>query len=163
MPLSVLLKYRKSYRAGLLQAKAFRILKRETNAALAEYNLNATDWGILGLLSDNKDGLAFKDIAHEMGVKPPFITRSVRALAYQNLVTTTTDENDHRSKKAHITKEGTRYVNKIEKHVMDRVLKVLKPAGKRNVQGYVATLDAIVSNYTPEAPEALVDLSHMND
>jgi len=56
------LKYRKTYNAGLLYAKAFRVLKKKTNEVLQPLGVNATDWGILGILIGNKEGVALKVI-----------------------------------------------------------------------------------------------------
>jgi DNA-binding MarR family transcriptional regulator len=160
--LTKIIPYRKSYKAGLLLAKAFRILKKRTNVTLAPAGISATEWGILGLLLEKKSGLKLSEIASEMGVKAPFVTRSINLLIEKNLVLVKVDTVDTRAKIALITESGKTFVKKTETKVMSEVMKVFKGADKRDVLGYVLTLIAIVEANN-EAGQAAVDLDHMSN
>lgn len=160
MALSQIVKYRKSYKAGLLQAKAFRILKKRTNEALAPFGFNATDWGILGLLFESKDGLKLKHIATELGVKPPYVTRSVKSLDKGGYLKLSSQAKDARIKVATITSKGKKFVTKTEPIVMKQILDTLRLANKRDVMGYITTLSAIVDTFK-DYYISQVDLDHM--
>lgn len=151
--------YKTSYRAGLLQAKAFRILKKKTNQVLEQYNINATDWGILGLLYDNPKGITYKKIATEMGVKAPFVTRSIAALVEKKYCTFVQSTTDGRAKIATITPKGSVFVKKTEKVVMQSVLRAFKGTSKRNVLGYILTMVSIVENNQSDITNT--NLDHM--
>ena len=157
-----LLQYRKSYQSGLLMAKAFRILKQRTNQALAVYNINSTDWGILGLLSDNPKGLRLSALADEMGVKAPYITRSVSELTQQKLVQVTEDPTDTRARLAVLTPKGKEFVAKVEPELISKLKGVFGKLGKRDVLGYGATLVAIVEG-NKKLLEGSPNLDHLED
>lgn len=157
-----ILPYRKSYTAGLLLSKAFRILKRRTNEALAPYDITATEWGILGLLYESKHGVRLSDIAFEVGVKAPFVTKSINTLSKKQMVTVTSDPLDIRAKLANLTPAGKNFVLKVEKIVMSEVLQTLSHAKKRDVLGYVKTLISVVE-HDKNHLHTTINLDHMQD
>ncbi|MDA8596912.1 MarR family transcriptional regulator [Candidatus Pacebacteria bacterium] len=160
MLLTTLIEYNKSYKAGLLQAKAFRILKAHTNDALRPHGINATEWGILGVLLHERKGYSYSRIAEEIGVKVPFVTRSIRTLTDLGYISVAADPEDTRSKIAMLTKEGTAFMKKTEPAVMAHVLKTFKGISKRDVLGYIKTLSAIIDNHSVPKVEML-DLEHL--
>ena len=58
---------RKTYRVGLLQAKAYRVLKHHTAKALSEFNISHIEWAFLGLLYDAPKGMRSSALAKELG------------------------------------------------------------------------------------------------
>ena len=155
------LKYRKTYKAGLLQSKAFRILKYRTKEVLKPFSINATDWGVLGLLIDDKKGMQLRVIAQEAGVKQPYITRSIATLSALGYVTLARSQTDARAQIAFITKTGTAFVQSTEKIVLKQLKETFGNTSKLSLLGYVQTLDAIVSNAKDQYQE--VDLDHLSD
>ena len=154
-----LLKYRKTYKAGLLQAKAFRILKYRTNEVLKPFSINSTDWGVLGLLVDEKKGVQLRVIAQEVGVKQPYITRSIATLSRLGYVTLVRSEVDARAQNAVITSKGKTFVHATEKIVLKQLKETFGDISKRSLFGYVETLDTIVSRASDQYRE--IDLDHM--
>jgi DNA-binding MarR family transcriptional regulator len=155
-----LLQYRKTYKAGLLQAKAFRILKYRTNEVLKPYGINATDWGVLGLLIDEKKGVQLRVIAQEVGVKQPYITRSIATLSKQGYVTVAKSEIDSRAQNAFITAKGKSFVEATEKIVLKQLKETFGDISARSLLGYVQTLDSIVSSNANDMYRK-IDLDHM--
>lgn len=147
-------KYRNSYRAGIIQSKAFRILKKKTNEALAPYKLNATDWGILGLLRDTKEGMTHKRIASEIGVKAPYVTRSMKTLLERKFIQLISNKKDTRVKIARITKRGITFVDTTEPKILKIVLHVFDKAGTLNLMGYARTLLSIVEQHALTSDES---------
>ena len=154
-----LLQYRKTYKAGLLQAKAFRILKYRTNEVLKPFLINATDWGVLGLLIDEKKGVQLRVIAQEVGVKQPYITRSITTLAKLGYVTVARSETDSRAQNAFITDKGKTFVQSTEKVVLKQLKETFGGTSARSLLGYIQTLDTIVSNADGQYQDT--DLDHM--
>ena len=76
---------RKTYRVGLLQAKAYRILKSRTTKILEPFDISTIEWAFLGLLYD-KASLRTKVAARELGVEAPFITALVSSLKKRSFV-----------------------------------------------------------------------------
>ena len=159
--MQLLLEYRKSYTAGLLQSKAFRILKKKTNEVLEPLGVNATDWGVLGLLLKEKDGLRLTDLSREVGVKAPYITKSITTLAQLGYVSVGVHKEDTRAKIATITKEGKLFVGRAEKLVAKQLQFVFKNVPIRDLLGYVRTLDVVVRDFGATAQE--VELGHMSE
>ena len=155
-----LLQYRKTYKAGLLQAKAFRILKSRTNEVLKPFSINATDWGVLGLLIDDKKGMQLRAIAQEVGVKQPYITRSIGTLSKLGYVELKRNETDSRAQNAFITAKGKVFVQATEKDVLKQLKGTFGDISARSLLGYVQTLDSIVSSNTNKQ-FTQGDLDHM--
>jgi DNA-binding MarR family transcriptional regulator len=141
-----LLQYRKTYKAGLIQAKAFRILKYRTNEVLKPYGINATDWGVLGLLIDEKKGIQLRVIAEEVGVKPPYITRSIATLSKLGYVVLKQSDVDARAQHAFITDTGKQFVQSTEKVVLRQLKETFGSISAGSLLGYIKTLDAIVTS-----------------
>lgn len=156
---TLLFTYRKTYNAGLLQAKAFRILKKHTNIALAPFGISATEWGILGLLCSHSQGLSLTDIAHLLGVKPPFVTRSMAVLLEKKLVVTTVYKTDSRVKINTLTNKGALFIKQIEPAVAIEIKKTFTGVSVRNLFGYLSTLHTIVQAYPLDSHTT--DLSHL--
>jgi DNA-binding MarR family transcriptional regulator len=156
-----LLQYRKSYKIGLLQTKAFRILKQQTNEALKPFNINATDWAVLGLLLEEKNGLQLKWLASELGVKQPYLTRSISKLKELGFISTATSESHTRATNAFITEKGKKFVISTESIIVKKVKPIFSNASPRNLIGYLQTLIAVAS--VAEEGGVLESLDHMED
>ena len=136
---------RTSYRVGLLQAKAYRILKQKTNLVLAPYGITATDWALLGLLSD-KQTLRMSHVAEELGVEPPFVSEMVKQLQKKHLITLVKDTTDTRVKGMSLTPEGVLFVSTTEPVVRASMRPLIGSASMRDILGYLSVLEHIVNN-----------------
>lgn len=157
----LLQRFTSSYQAGLVQAKAFRVLKKRTNDALRRFNLSATEWGVLGVLVEQRRSMTFKEVASEVGVKAPVVTKSIKHLCDLGHVTVNRSRNDTRVKHVAITPAGRHFIKATEPIVMKEVLKTFRGISKRNLLGYVMTLSAIIDSHYSRDVEA-VDLDHMH-
>ena len=93
----------KTYELIRLQGKSYRFIKNYVNSALSKEKLSALEWGILGLLYENKEGQRYIEIAQSMGVEPPFITELVSTLLKQNLIHSKDSDTDKRAKVVSLT------------------------------------------------------------
>ena len=136
---------RTTYRAGLLQAKAYRILKQKTTELLAPHGISTIEWAFLGLLSDKKV-LRAQEVAGELGVEPPFVTVMAAKLSKKGLVVMVRDEKDTRVKNISLTKEGHVFVEKTEISIRTGIRGLVSGARPNDLLGYLAILECIVAN-----------------
>ena len=138
---------RTTYRVGLLQAKAYRILKSTTTQLLKPLGISTIEWAFLGLLHD-RGSLRSKAAALELGVEPPFITVLVTSLKNRGLVSETKEANDTRAKSLQLTEEGRVFVDSTEKIVREGMRSSIKGVHLNDLLGYLAVLETIVTNGT---------------
>lgn len=138
--------YTPTYRAGLLQAKAYRILKQKTALILLPYDLSTLDWALLGILNDTKDGRRMITLATILGVEAPLITRMVTKLEKKKLVRQKKDHEDVRAKVVTFTNEGRNQVKKIETILRKNIKENFKGISKRDLLRYLYVLEKIVAN-----------------
>jgi DNA-binding MarR family transcriptional regulator len=137
---------RKTYQIGLLQAKAYRILKQYTTNALQHLNISTTEWALLGFLNDQPKPVRASVIAEVLGVEPPFVTVLIKKLEKQGLVSIQPDPNDNRSKLLELSAEGTEFVGKTELYLRDKMRPLAQGTGLSDVAGYVSVLERIIEN-----------------
>ena len=144
-----ILKYKKStstYAVGVVQAKAYRILKQKTNEFLVTYGLSSTEWALLGLLYETPEGHTFTDISVALGVKGPFITRIAGTLLKKKVVGIQKTDLDNRTKQLILTIEGKRLVEHIEPLLKKESAQWLKGASTRDLISYLRILHIIIQN-----------------
>lgn len=156
--IKALAKHRTTYRAGLLQAKAYRILKRRTAALLEPEDLNTIEWALLGLLLESPS-TSSGELAAQLLVEQPFVTVMTTKLVKRGLIAATKNPNDARSKLYSLTNKGAGLVHKTEEKLRTGMRTLLEGAGPRDIAGYLIVLEAIVRNAsaserTPLKPSA---------
>jgi DNA-binding MarR family transcriptional regulator len=146
--LSSVARNRTTYRAGLLQAKAYRILKVRTNKELAriEKGISSIHWALLGLLHDEHDGMRPHEAALELGVEAAFVTALVAELRKKGFVTTKADASDNRSKRLCITEKGTAFVASAEPKLRGAMRPLLAGLSVTELSSYLVALEKIVKN-----------------
>lgn len=136
----------KTYAIGLDQAKAYRILKHVTSQALEKYSLSPLDWALLGLLSDQKNGLRPSEIAELLGVEAPFVTVIVDELQTKKMVVRKKDAVDRRAKLVTLTAHGHRRVLLIENQLRQATKGLMKGVSPQEIIAYMKVLKAIIAN-----------------
>ena len=144
--INIAIKNRKTYTAGLLQAKVYRIVKIFTNEKLSSYNLTTIEWALMGLLNDNSKGLRPSVLAEMLGVESPFVTLLIRRLHKLELVDIKKDTQDNRVKMVCLTKKGINLVPRIESFIKDEAVKIIKGISHKDMITYLSVLEKIVSN-----------------
>lgn len=135
-----------TYDMGLLQAKAFRILKNRTTDILKPYDISTVDWAMLGLLSQKLEGVGVMQLAGELGVEAPFVTELVKNLEKKGLVQKRVLETDKRNKSIVLTKAGERFVEKTEEVVRGKIKGLLSGSSISDILGYRKVLKTIIEN-----------------
>lgn len=89
----------------LLLEQAQRRLSRELDRALSEAGASAEQWRVLDKLSDEK-GLAIGELAQQLGMNPPTMTKLIDRMVAAGLVQRIVDDEDTRRVLVFITDSG---------------------------------------------------------
>lgn len=135
-----------TYRIGLLQAKAYRILKAHTTEALKHLNISTIEWAFLGVLHDHKEGMRAQEAAEELGVEAPFISALLKKLEKKKLLSTYLSPDDSRAKIVHLTQEGRSFVDGTEKYLRGKMRPLVQGAALGDLLAYLAVLETIIEN-----------------
>lgn len=138
---------RTTYRIGLLQAKAYRVLKQHTGKNLQHKNISTIQWAFLGLLNDFQDGVRANIAASELGVEAPFVTEMFRGLKEKKLVEAKPDPTDSRAKLLCLTEEGKKFVSLTEAELRSQMRFLVKGVSANDLTSYLTVLEKIVENY----------------
>ncbi len=146
--ISSAIRNRSTYRAGLLQARAFRFLKARTDEVLVPFGITSVHWALLGLLFEKKS-MRMSDLANELGVEAPFITMLINNLSKLRLVETEQDPEDSRAKCAKLTKAGLKFVPATEAQVRSAMRPVVHGISIGELMTYLKVLETIIANDEP--------------
>lgn len=144
-----ILNYKKltsTYAVGLIQAKAYRVLKQKTNLLLKPYHLTTVEWALLGILFENPDGETLTDLAEALGVKGPFVTRLASALTKKDLVVVRKSMQDSRVRTITLTDKGKKLVVHIENSLRKESKTWIRGVSVRDLVSYMRVLNVIISN-----------------
>lgn len=135
-----------TYTTGLIQAKAYRVLKQRTNDILKPYRLNSLEWALLGLLYDNQDGFKSNELAELLGVEPPFVTVMLDTLESKKLVKRSIYKEDKRIKIITTSSRARTLIPVVEKQLKADIKVLLNGSTLPEIYGYVRVLKNILHN-----------------
>jgi MarR family transcriptional regulator for hemolysin len=132
-----------SYTSGLLQARAYRLLRSYVNKTLSEFHLTMAEWALVGQLYDQRAGLRFADLATILEVEPPLVTKLVDGLETRKIVTRQEHPDDRRAKVICLTEAGVALVEKVEKIVTQAMRELLRNVSVDDLRIYLKVLAQI--------------------
>lgn len=135
-----------TYGVGLLQAKAYRVLKQHTAELLKPYGIGTVDWALFGLLYESPSGLKASELAEALGVEAPFITELTRKLVKTGLLSLMPGKEDKRVKLVFLTTKGKSFVPEVEKHLRTGMRPLLSGSRLGDLAAYYKVLSVIVKN-----------------
>lgn len=133
-----------TYGVGLLQNKAYRILKDRLADVLRPFSISPSEWGLLGLLFEAKEALHSQQIAHDLDVEAPLVTRMIHKLEESGHVQKEADAKDRRAVCISLTGKGKKFVATTEERIFDHMNALFSDAKRDDIFGYVRTLETIV-------------------
>jgi DNA-binding MarR family transcriptional regulator len=139
---------RTTYRVGLLQSKAYRVLRQHTDKKLVPFDISSTHWAFLGLLYDAKEGMRPGTIAEELGVEASFVTRLLNEFTKKGFIKKTVDPNDSRATLLLLTEKGRTQVSKIESHLRTEIAPLIEGVSLSDLLSYLEVLKQIIENGT---------------
>jgi len=135
-----------TYKKAVLQAVAYKRLREVANRELKPFNLNTTQWLILGVLHGEPGGHKVSAIAHTLQVEVPLITTLSHPLLMSGFITQSYDKHDKRSKPLTITEEGSRLMELIEARLVGPLQQLEVGMDQTEVEQYVRTLEGLIAN-----------------
>ena len=135
-----------TYRLGLLQARAYRILKKSSSDHLVAVDISTLDWALLGLLYDEPKGYRLNKVAELLGVESPFVTEMVKTLKRKGYVEQAVDAKDSRAKILKLTPKGKEFVPILDGSLKKKLRYLLSGASPKDIYGYLKVLEQIIQN-----------------
>ncbi len=132
-----------TYRIGLLQAKAYRVLKQHTAKALEPLDISTIEWAFLGLLTETPAGIRAAVAAEELGVEAPFVSALLKKLEKKQLIDAAEDTTDSRAKLLRLTKKGEAFVASTEQHLRAAMRPLVAGVSLSDLLAYISVLEAI--------------------
>lgn len=138
-----------TYRAGLLHAHSYRILRKHATDELSIVDLTTLDWSLLGLLYHQKKGHRSSILARLLGIDAPLVTATARKLMKKGYITEALDAKDLRAKILKLTAKGRGFVPLYDRILCQRLNLLLVGATKKDFSGYIHILETILKNSKP--------------
>lgn len=135
-----------TYTSGILQVKAYRILQAHVSEKLNLFQLNSTEWSILGLIFENKNGIRHAEIAKILNVETPLVTMMVNGLEEKKLVERLNHPKDKRAKLLFLTPKGKNLIPEVESSLRETLSKILQGISPEELMTYRKVLETIVNN-----------------
>jgi DNA-binding MarR family transcriptional regulator len=135
-----------TYQKSMRQMAAYRMLRARVNDVLASYGLNTTEWIILGLIYDHPNQLRVTDIARQIGVEGPLITKLVNELVKRAYLQSTPAKHDARARVFSLTPDSQKLVPKAERELATHLKILEKNLSEADLAAYFATLQIFVDN-----------------
>lgn len=135
-----------TYKSGILQVKAYRILQENVSQTLEKFDINPSKWSILGLVYENKDGIRLSEIANILNVEPPLITQLVNELKQKRIMELHPHPQDKRAKLLFLTSKGKSLIPSVEQLLTETLNKLLANITKEELDAYRKVLESIIKN-----------------
>lgn len=140
----------RTYHQALLEAVAHKTLRQHSSQVLKRHGLNATQWIILGYLSEHAKGMRVTDLADLLRVEVPLVTIVTRPLSARGLVAARAHRKDKRSKLLRLTDAARLLIPEIEAELAARLRRSMRGVSDDDMQAYLRVLGVIAAGSTAE-------------
>lgn len=137
-----------TYESAILQVKAYRILQANVRNALKKYKINPTEWSIVGIIYQQKNGIRLSEIANMLDIDRPLITIIANNLEKKELIDRVDHPKDKRAKLLFLTSKAKLLLPVIEKELQVKLIKLLNGLTVEELNTYKKVLETIVANNT---------------
>ncbi|MGB4758464.1 MAG: MarR family transcriptional regulator [Candidatus Saccharimonadales bacterium] len=133
-----------TYRSGVLQARAWRTIKRLTDDWLREYGITTAQWVVIGMVHDSgKQGIRITDLAKQTDTTLSFLTHTVNLLESKSILTRVEHASDSRAKMVRMADHYTKTCKQIEAELSEKLAATLySKVSKADLHTYVKVLFA---------------------
>jgi DNA-binding MarR family transcriptional regulator len=133
-----------TYQKARLQVVGYRAIQARVNGLLGRYDLNTSQWIILGWLHDNPQGLRVTSIAEVLDVEVPLVTALVQPLEALELVSLRIDPEDRRAKLVSLTRKAARLVPKLEAELTEHLQRFERAVHPGDMDRYFHALQQFI-------------------
>ncbi len=135
-----------SHAAAALQVITYKKLQARINTILRQYDLNTTQWIILGKLSEKKSGLRATDLARFMHVEVPLVTMVSQPLLGRGLIDSVVPSHDKRTKLLRVTAQAQELIKSIEEKLQRQFADTVKDLSSQDLQAYFKVLNTLMAH-----------------
>jgi DNA-binding MarR family transcriptional regulator len=115
-----------TYRAGVAQSTAYRIIMKLTDDSVREYGITAMQWFLIGHIFDaGQKGITVTQLSKLLDTNLPYITNTLNLLASKNIIVRTLGQQDTRQKTVTIDPGFVHNIEEIEHVLRNKLQKVL--------------------------------------
>lgn len=112
--------------------------------------ISHSEFCLLNIIRDGKDGITVSEIAAELDVTPPAVSRSLKSLESRGLVIRETDLLNRRNTMVRLTESGLDFLEKSRKQMdglMEYVTEKMGMERKKQLYELLGEMSAIIENY----------------
>jgi DNA-binding MarR family transcriptional regulator len=131
-----------TYRAGILQSRAYRALTAFMNSRLKAYALSTPEWAYLGSLYE-RGTLQPSELAEQIGIKPPVASKLTKTLVAKHLIVVSPRKGDGRTLNVKLSAQGEQLAQKIEHELRIAMRAWLKDIDPKQLAVYLAVMEQI--------------------
>lgn len=135
-----------TYKSGILQVKAYRILQMKVSQTLGTFQLNPTEWSIIGITFESSNGIRLTEIATLLNVETALITILVNKLERKKLVERYPHPTDKRAKLLLLTQKGKHLIPRVEEKLKEEMHLLLTGISEAELNTYRKVLETIIAN-----------------
>ena len=128
----------------------FRRMRQFMNSMPFKTGISHSEFCLLNIILDGKDGITVSEIASELDVTPPAVSRSLKSLDSRGLVIRETDLLNRRNTMVRLTESGLDFLEKSRKQMdglMEYVTEKMGMERKKQLYELLAEMSAIIENY----------------
>ncbi len=115
-----------TYKAGVVQSSAYRLLKKFTEDCIKEHGLTTMQWFIIGTIYDTgATGIGVTELSRAVDTNVPYITNTLNLLENMQIVTREAREDDNRSKVVRIAAAYLPNIQLIEQDIRRKMRKTI--------------------------------------
>ena len=134
-----------SFKSAITQGKGYRILRANVSATLDSYGLTMASWTFLALLQAHP-AMRMADIASELGVDAPLVTRLVKELEECEMLSTQEHPEDSRAKQLVLTERSQLLLPQVEIAVQKNLEPLIKGITIAELETYFKVLETIIAS-----------------
>ena len=138
-----------TYRIGLVQAQAYRMLQQHFRAGLEPFHITIPEWSLLGVVFDGGQ-LSLTEITHILKSKASHPTVLVETLVERGLLDRQVHPKDKRTKVVTVTAAGKKLIPQIEASVRASIRSAIQHVPRPELEVYYRVLAMFAASVTPD-------------
>ena len=99
--------------------RVHRLCREAITAAVEPLGLTQSRWIVMIHINHLSEGATQQQLAHSLRIEMPSLTRTVKQLEQQQLITRRVDEDDKRSRKIYFTEQGQQLLSTLKVLIVD--------------------------------------------
>lgn len=128
----------------------FRRMRQFMNAMPFKTGISHSEFCLLNIIMDGKDGITVSEIASELDVTPPAVSRSLKSLESRGLILRETDLLNRRNTMVRLTESGLDILEKSRRQMdglMEYVTEKIGMERRKQLYEQLVEVSSIIENY----------------